>query len=83
MDSEKFRSELEDQLCKWQELDAGTVEEQRNAQEAWHKYELLTASLSQQLCEQLRIVLEPAIANKLKYDASDLIFDIYIKKDST
>ena len=66
MDCEKFRSELEDQLCKWQELDAGTVEEQRNAQDAWHKYELLTAALSQQLCEQLRIVLEPAIANKLK-----------------
>ena len=37
------------------------------AQEAWRKYELLTSSLSQELCEQLRLVLEPSLATKLKY----------------
>ena len=48
-------------------MDRGTTEEQRVAQEAWRKYELLTSSLSQQLCEQLRLVLEPSLATKLKY----------------
>lgn len=48
-------------------MDRGTAEEQQVAQEAWRKYELLTSSLSQELCEQLRLVLEPALATKLKY----------------
>ena len=48
-------------------MDRGTAEEQRLAQEAWRKYELLTSSLSQELCEQLRLVLEPSLATKLKY----------------
>ena len=48
-------------------MDRGTAEEQRVAQEAWRKYELLTSSLSQELCEQLRLVLEPSLATKLKY----------------
>ena len=36
------------------------------AGEAWQKYETLTSSLSQELCEQLRLVLEPSQATKLK-----------------
>ena len=48
-------------------MDRGTAEEQHVAQEAWRKYELLTSSLSQELCEQLRLVLEPSLATKLKY----------------
>ena len=48
-------------------MDRGTDEEQRVAQEAWRKYEILTSSLSQELCEQLRLVLEPSLATKLKY----------------
>lgn len=32
----------------------------------WHRYQTLTASLSQQLCEQLRLILEPTQAAKLK-----------------
>ncbi|XP_025099150.1 midasin-like [Pomacea canaliculata] len=38
------------------------------AAEAWQKYEMLTASLSQDLCEQLRLVLEPSQATKLRGD---------------
>ena len=67
LDTEKLRSDLEHQLAEWRNMDRGTAEEQRVAQEAWRKYELLTSSLSQELCEQLRLVLEPSLATKLKY----------------
>ena len=67
MDPEKLRSDLEKQLAEWSNLDRGTSEQQQVAQEAWHKYELLTTGLSQELCEQLRLVLEPSLATKLKY----------------
>lgn len=68
MDPDKLRSVLEHQLAHWSNLDRGTIEEQQVAQEAWRKYEFLTAGLSQELCEQLRLVLEPALASKLKYE---------------
>ena len=32
----------------------------------WHQYQTLTSALSQQLCEQLRLILEPTRAAKLK-----------------
>lgn len=32
----------------------------------WRQYQLLTSPLSQQLCEQLRLILEPTQAAKLK-----------------
>lgn len=32
----------------------------------WHQYQSLTSALSQQLCEQLRLILEPTQAAKLK-----------------
>ena len=48
-------------------MDRGTAEKQQAAQEAWRKYEFLTSSLSQELCERLRLVLEPSLATKLKY----------------
>uniref|UniRef100_A0A8C4E441 Midasin n=1 Tax=Dicentrarchus labrax TaxID=13489 RepID=A0A8C4E441_DICLA len=34
----------------------------------WHQYQNLTSTLSQQLCEQLRLILEPTQAAKLKGD---------------
>ncbi|XP_033739322.1 midasin-like [Pecten maximus] len=65
-DIEKLRSELEEQLVTW--FDACSLQNESVAAEAWHKYEALTASLSQELCEQLRLVLEPSQATKLKGD---------------
>ncbi|XP_060072903.1 midasin-like [Ylistrum balloti] len=65
-DMEKLRSELEEQLVTW--FDACSLQNESVAAEAWHKYEALTASLSQELCEQLRLVLEPSQATKLKGD---------------
>lgn len=40
----------------------------RRGVELWRCYEALTANASQQLCEQLRLVLEPMLATKLKGD---------------
>ena len=40
--------------------------QERAAQEAWLQYETITMPLAQELCEQLRLVLEPTQASKLK-----------------
>lgn len=37
----------------------------------WHQYQNLTSALSQQLCEQLRLILEPTQAAKLRSGAAD------------
>ncbi|XP_069830836.1 midasin-like isoform X3 [Dendropsophus ebraccatus] len=63
---EELRKELEKQLEAW--YTQGDVEEEKAATEMWQSYLLLTASLSQQLCEQLRLILEPTKAAKLKGD---------------
>ncbi|KAL8186257.1 UNVERIFIED_CONTAM: hypothetical protein K2H54_066664, partial [Gekko kuhli] len=62
---EELRQELEKQLEIWQ---AGNADEEKAAAEMWQRYLLLTAALSQQLCEQLRLILEPTQAAKLKGD---------------
>ena len=41
--------------------------QEESAAESWRCYEALTASLAQDLCEQLRLVLEPTQAAKLRY----------------
>ncbi|XP_056422084.1 midasin [Hyla sarda] len=61
-----LRKELEKQLEAW--YTHGDVEEEKTAAEMWQSYLLLTAPLSQQLCEQLRLILEPTKASKLKGD---------------
>ncbi|KAJ7341746.1 hypothetical protein JRQ81_006597 [Phrynocephalus forsythii] len=62
---EELRRELEKQLADWQ---SGNFAEEKAAAEVWQRYHLLTAPLSQQLCEQLRLILEPTQAAKLKGD---------------
>ncbi|XP_015262586.1 PREDICTED: midasin [Gekko japonicus] len=62
---EELRQELEKQLEIWQ---AGNTDEEKAAAEMWQRYLLLTTALSQQLCEQLRLILEPTQAAKLKGD---------------
>ncbi|XP_046844513.1 midasin-like isoform X2 [Xenia sp. Carnegie-2017] len=68
LNPEECRKELQELLCRWRELKEGSKQEQAMALETWHKYESLTSTHAQQLCEQLRIVLEPSIANKLRGD---------------
>ncbi|KAE8602908.1 hypothetical protein XENTR_v10014171 [Xenopus tropicalis] len=65
---EELREMLEKQLEVWQMQSVSSVEEEKTAAEMWQRYLLLTAPLSQQLCEQLRLILEPTQAAKLKGD---------------
>uniref|UniRef100_A0A8C4LI47 Midasin n=1 Tax=Equus asinus asinus TaxID=83772 RepID=A0A8C4LI47_EQUAS len=44
------------------------LSQEKAAAEMWQSYLVLTAPLSQQLCEQLRLILEPTQAAKLKGD---------------
>uniref|UniRef100_A0A8C3JUM0 Midasin n=1 Tax=Calidris pygmaea TaxID=425635 RepID=A0A8C3JUM0_9CHAR len=67
-DPEELRKELERQLEAWQTQPSGTPEEEKEAAQLWQRYLVLTAPLSQQLCEQLRLILEPTQAAKLKGD---------------
>ncbi|XP_076872534.1 midasin isoform X2 [Brachyhypopomus gauderio] len=67
-DPELLRRELELQLEDWQRQGSGSQEEEKEAAVMWHQYQALTSPLSQQLCEQLRLVLEPTQAAKLKGD---------------
>uniref|UniRef100_H0VTT4 Midasin n=1 Tax=Cavia porcellus TaxID=10141 RepID=H0VTT4_CAVPO len=67
-DVSEVRQEMERQLETWQLQESGNAEEEKAAAEMWQSYLILTAPLSQQLCEQLRLILEPSQAAKLKGD---------------
>uniref|UniRef100_K9J478 Midasin n=1 Tax=Desmodus rotundus TaxID=9430 RepID=K9J478_DESRO len=67
-DIDELRQELERQLERWQPHESGNPKEEKAAAELWQRYLMLTAPLSQQLCEQLRLILEPTQAAKLKGD---------------
>lgn len=49
-------------------LEEVSAEVKDNATVLWRKYELLTTRLSQELAEQLRLVMEPTLASKLQGD---------------
>ncbi|KAJ3057055.1 AAA ATPase midasin [Rhizophlyctis rosea] len=59
-----LRQELEQSLAEWRE-NGGTLQ---HAQELWRQYGVITRNLSFELCEQLRLILEPTLATKLKGD---------------
>ncbi|XP_074663211.1 midasin-like [Tubulanus polymorphus] len=67
-DVEKLRNELESSFTMWQRPSGYSPEQAREAEELWYKYDAVTSSLSQELCEQLRLVLEPSRCTKLKGD---------------
>ena len=58
------RKLLEEYLAQWR----NNIDEIEKAQELWSKYEELTQIPSQELCEQLRLILEPTLATKLRGD---------------
>uniref|UniRef100_A0A3Q4BJ07 Midasin n=1 Tax=Mola mola TaxID=94237 RepID=A0A3Q4BJ07_MOLML len=68
IDPDEIRREMEQQLEAWHKLSPGSQEEESAAASMWHQYQSLTSALSQQLCEQLRLILEPTQAAKLKGD---------------
>ncbi|GAB6026519.1 hypothetical protein CHUAL_012942 [Chamberlinius hualienensis] len=51
-----------------QDVDGGDKISLQEAETAWNTLEYLTLHLSQQLCEQLRLTLEPTVAAKFKGD---------------
>ncbi|KAM9704373.1 midasin [Menidia menidia] len=67
-DPEEIRREMELQLEAWNRLAPGSQQEESAAASMWCRYQTLSSPLSQQLCEQLRLILEPTQAAKLKGD---------------
>ncbi|KAG1056125.1 hypothetical protein G6F43_001962 [Rhizopus delemar] len=63
-DIELMRQELETRVSDWREEGRDI----NKARELWQGYENLTHDLAMGLCEQLRLILEPTLATKLKGD---------------
>jgi midasin len=63
-EDEILQQEAETQLRHWQE-DGQPAD---GAEQLWRTYESLTHDLSYSLCEQLRLILEPTMATRLKGD---------------
>ncbi|KAF9371794.1 hypothetical protein CPC16_002846, partial [Podila verticillata] len=61
---EELRQQLEVSLGDWR----STGRDPKDAQALWQKYDNLTQDLALGLCEQLRLILEPTQATKLKGD---------------
>lgn len=61
--SEAVRQDLQNQLALWNVEHAG-----EEASKAWQSLSSLTNSLARDLCEQLRLVLEPTQATRMKGD---------------
>ncbi|KAK2459691.1 hypothetical protein APHAL10511_008336 [Amanita phalloides] len=72
LDLSRIDTEMEDQssqsiemqLVEWQSL--GFPEE--GGEHVWRRYESITHDLAYALCEQLRLILEPTLATRLKGD---------------
>ncbi|KAG9000235.1 hypothetical protein FRB93_012775 [Tulasnella sp. JGI-2019a] len=64
VEQELAEAQVEVQLRQWQA--AGQPED--GADQMWRLYESLTHDLSYALCEQLRLILEPTLATRLKGD---------------
>ncbi|KAK9282811.1 hypothetical protein L1049_011033 [Liquidambar formosana] len=58
----------DNELGKAQNLENPSDDMKDNATTLWRRYELLTTRLSQELAEQLRLVMEPTLASKLQGD---------------
>ncbi|KAF9437661.1 AAA ATPase midasin [Entomortierella beljakovae] len=63
-DIEDLRRQLEESLGDWR----SNGRDPKDAQALWQKYDNLTQDLALGLCEQLRLILEPTQATKLKGD---------------
>ena len=60
-----LREQLEQMLIEWR---TGGRSLDERAVQLWRGYEALTHDLSLELCEQLRLILEPTLASKLQGD---------------
>ncbi|XP_057307926.1 midasin-like isoform X2 [Hydractinia symbiolongicarpus] len=64
---EELRHELENELVSLS-VNKSKINDEKVAMELWMKFEKLTSGLAQQLCEQLRLILEPTVASKMRGD---------------
>ncbi|THV03027.1 midasin [Dendrothele bispora CBS 962.96] len=64
MEEEQLSKDVEAELRTWQA--AGLPD--NGAEQIWRLYESLTHDLAYALCEQLRLILEPTLATRLKGD---------------
>ena len=65
IDLEELRNRLDTQFSEWCTQGHDDLNQ---AHSIWQNFEALTSDLSQTLCEQLRHILEPMVATKLKGD---------------
>ncbi|KAJ1336600.1 hypothetical protein BSLG_007382 [Batrachochytrium salamandrivorans] len=65
IDYASLRRELESRMMTFRQ---NGVNDQQKVQELWRSYVNLTRDLAFSLCEQLRLILEPTLATKLKGD---------------
>ncbi|XP_026437070.1 midasin-like [Papaver somniferum] len=63
-----LRVDDDEDLGKAKALDDVSGDTRENASKLWREYELSTTRLSQELAEQLRLVMEPTVASKLQGD---------------
>lgn len=66
-----LRAEAEEALAAWrggQHVGEQDSELAARANALWKRFDLLTAPLASELCEQLRLILEPTLAAKLQGD---------------
>ena len=67
-DVERARMEAEQSLTQWREKASDDRGNESSAQNLWRKLEQLTTSLSAELAEKLRLILEPTLASRLQGD---------------
>ena len=67
-DLEQLRRDLENRLDLWERSDDDSAEAEAEAERAWQQYETVIGPLAQELCEQLRLILEPTQTAKLMGD---------------
>jgi len=67
-DMTKLRAELEQCVSLWAHPEEEDQDLAAAAGEAWQQYLAVTGNLAQELCEQLRLILEPSQATQLKGD---------------
>ena len=65
-DVERARAEAERSLTEWREK--SSAGDEAKAQDLWRKLEQLTTTLSAELAEKLRLILEPTLASRLQGD---------------
>ena len=61
---EQLRSDLEQRLATW--CGGNQPDDHHEGQETWHQLEMVTSGLAQDLCESLRLILEPSQASRLQ-----------------